>query len=177
MKFKLTWNIMVLGFCGLWFVSQAGAVPLESWDSKIQNSSQRFKVLADFGGTAVLDMETKLVWERSPSTTGGSWSVALGMCINKNVGGRFGWRLPAIPELASLIDPSVIGAGPTLPPGHPFQNVVATGYWSATTLSYMSTHAWTVIFRSGDFGGVSPDLKDLGAGVWCVRGGMNDAQY
>lgn len=86
------WGVTVAGLCVLWFTAPAGAIPLESWDNKIPNANQRFKVLSEFGGAAVLDRETQLVWEQSPSTTPTIWSAALGVCINKNVGGRFGWR-------------------------------------------------------------------------------------
>src|SRR5215475_11987991 len=69
----------------------------------------RFQALQDFQGQAVLDKETGLVWEKSPSTTPLVWEEARGFpqgCANKNVGGRKGWRLPSFAELASLVDPN-----------------------------------------------------------------------
>ncbi|HWG96103.1 MAG TPA: hypothetical protein VN647_03370, partial [Nitrospira sp.] len=37
----------------------------QSWDKKLPGAS-RFTVLSDFGGAAVRDNETGLVWEQSP---------------------------------------------------------------------------------------------------------------
>lgn len=105
---------------------------------------------------------------------GAKWSVARFTCINKTVGGQKSWRLPSIPELTSLIDPSVAPPGPTLPPGHPFLNVQSANYWSATTIAENPTGTWMVVFS----GGVVLDTKnDIKSQVWCVRGPMNADTY
>jgi hypothetical protein len=167
------WGVMVAGLCVLWFTTSAGAIPLESWDDKIPSATLRFKVLSEFGGAAVLDKETGLVWEKSPDTTDFTWSGARFACINKNVGGRKGWRLPSIPELASLIDQSVVSP-PKLPLGHPFL-VDSTVYWSASTTAENTTIAWDVFLFNGD---VLNHLKtDPFERAWCVRGGMNADAY
>ncbi|OQW34311.1 MAG: hypothetical protein A4E19_02295 [Nitrospira sp. SG-bin1] len=85
----------------------AAAAPLESWDDKIPNANQRFKVLTGFGGAAVLDKETQLVWEKSPATSVHNWLTARIQCTGRTTGGRKGWRLPSVHEQASLIDPSL----------------------------------------------------------------------
>jgi hypothetical protein len=149
-----------------------------AWDQKLA-SNNRFIVLEDWNSEAVLDLETGLVWERSPanSTTFTTWSAARLGCINKNVGGRKGWRLPSIPELASLIDPSVASPGPTLPLGHPFLNVqsgASEGYWSASTDAAIPALAWAARFFNGT---VFTDAKVDGGQFWCVRGGMNADAY
>jgi len=146
-----------------------------SWDKKLPSAS-RFTVLADFGGAAVRDNETGLVWEQTPDVTDRLWTNAASYCLNKNVGGRKSWRLPSIPELASLVDPTVT-PGPTLPLGHPFTNVQssqAKGYWSATRNATISYLVWHVFFDTGLVTGNANTVTDF---VWCVRGPMNADQY
>jgi len=83
--------------------------------------------------------------------------------------------LPSVAELASLVDPTVTAPGPTLPPGHPFLNVLSSDFWSATTLAETPTRAWSV--RFGD-GVVNTDIKTSNLlRVWCVRGGMQESVY
>ena len=83
-----------------------------------------------------------------------------------------GWRLPSIPELASLIDLSL--PAPFVP-GTVFSGVQSAGYLSATTQADIPNNARVVFF---DDGNVRALLKtDNLALVWCVRGGMNADQY
>ncbi|HKA41023.1 MAG TPA: DUF1566 domain-containing protein [Burkholderiales bacterium] len=62
--------------------------------------------MANWNSEAVLDRETGLVWQRSP-VGHGRWNVASSQCLLAKTGGRVGWRLPTVNELASLLDPSV----------------------------------------------------------------------
>ena len=142
------------------------------WDQNLP-AAQRFVILAAFNNEAVLDKNTGLVWERSPAAAATSWESARS-CINKNVGGQKGWRLPAIAELASLIDPAVPSPGPTLPPAHPFLSVQSVFFWSASTLAGFPTVAWGVNFSNG---GVGAGRVADGHLVWCVRGGMQENVY
>jgi hypothetical protein len=168
-------------------VTPAMAVPSDSlaglpqnWDQKL--TTGRFTVLSDFGGLAVRDNETGLVWEQSPLTTSHPWDFsagrfvsALAQCADRTTGGRKGWRLPSIHELASLLDPANSnGILPSLPPGHPFTNVQPGSYWSATTYAPNPANAWFVKFYNGT---VSDDAKTTSFPAWCVRGGMNADQY
>jgi hypothetical protein len=139
------------------------------WDQALP-VSQRFVVLTVFNSDVVLDKETGLVWEKSPQATGISLSNARLTCANKAVGGRKGWRLPSLPELASLVDPSVASPGPTLQPGHPFQAVQPANYWSGSAHADNSTLMWGVGFNNGVMLGVS---KAFDQRAWCVRGGMS----
>ena len=138
-----------------------------SWDDQINNPS-RFKVLKEFNDAAVLDMETGLVWEQSPSTaTGFYWLLAQGHCNLIAVGNRSGWRLPTFQELASLTDGTQ--SDPALPLGHPFSNVQNDRYWSATDSALIPGRAWGVTFSNGDTG--TAPVGDF-LFVWCVRGGQ-----
>ena len=153
-------------------VTDLSGVP-PNWDKALP-VAQRFVVLEAFNNDAVRDNNTGLVWERSPQTATATWNGARFTCINKNVGGQKGWRLPSVPELASLIDPSVAPPGPTLPSGHPFNDVQSAGYWSATTSAEDRSDAWFVYFGIGF---VDSDSKTFSGQVWCVRGDMHADQY
>ena len=143
----------------------------QKWDKKLPSAS-RFTALSDFGGAAVRDEETGLVWETTLETTEMSWTDARAVCADKDIGGRKGWRLPSISELSSLVDPSA-KARPTLPLGHPFTNVQDV-YWSATTVTDNTKSAWLVFF---DTGKVLFAFKSITFNVWCVRNNTTADQY
>jgi hypothetical protein len=157
-----------------WNSAFATDVPdlLQNWSKKLPSAS-RFTVLSAFGDAAVRDDETGLVWEKTLETRELSWADARTACADKDVGGRKGWRLPSISELASLVDPSM-RTGSTLPLGHPFTNARTDVYWSATTMADNPNSAWLVFF---DTGKVSHAFKTITFHVWCVRGGINADQY
>ena len=159
------------------FAQSAGVIDLSgtspNWDKALP-AAQRFVLLASFNNDAVRDDNTGLVWEKSPQISTATWNGARFMCINKNVGGQKGWRLPSIPDLASLIDPFVVPPGPTVPSGHPFSNIQSAGYWSATTSAEDASDAWFVYFGIGF---VDSDSKTHTGHAWCVRGGMHADQY
>jgi hypothetical protein len=159
--------------CSVLFASLALADPGTSWDKVI--TTGRFVVQTDFGNAAVLDRETGRLWERSPSTQSFIWFYALDHCYTLEVGGRKGWRLPTIEELASLVDTS--RTNPSLPISHPFTNVQfsnpsASIFWSATTMAGFAganPSAWDLVLFNGAVGN-SP--KSGAYHVWCVRGGQ-----
>jgi hypothetical protein len=146
----------------------AQIAPSPWWGEPI-NTPDRFVVLASYNNQAVYDQETGLVWERSPATTLRNWSFAVLACNISAVGNRYGWRLPTVQELASLIDPTVPAPGPTLPAGHPFSSVQSSAYWSATTVLVDATQAWNVFF---DLGTPGRQSRVDAFGIWCVRGGQ-----
>ena len=159
--------VIVALFALALFASPAAAQVGTQWDRKF-NGPLRFNVLGTFGNQAVLDRETGLVWEQSPSTDTFTPSEAHRHCNGALVGNRFGWRLPTIQELASLLDPTQ--ANPALTSGHPFSNVVITDlYWSATP----GDPQYSVNFGGNgavtEGGGGGGDGKNV---VWCVRGGQ-----
>ena len=141
-----------------------------SWDQKLQCDTlatcPRFVVLANWNSAAVLDRETGLVWEKMPSTVEFRWLGALQYCTTLPLGGRYGWRLPTIHELSSLMDSTQ--SEPALPFGHPFA-ILFVDYWSATTYLDFLDLAWK--FRL--LGGIEPGFKtDTTTRAWCVRGGQ-----
>ena len=129
---------------------------------------ERFQVLDEFDGAAVFDKETGLVWEKTPDTTARNWSGANFHCNREvTVGSRFGWRLPTVEELASLVDRSQ--SNPTLPAGQPF-DVQSRTYWSATTNANNNNSAWRVSFFNGLV--TRGNKTSMNVFVWCVRGGQ-----
>ncbi|HSB68325.1 MAG TPA: DUF1566 domain-containing protein [Candidatus Methylomirabilis sp.] len=134
-----------------------------TWSIKLQcDTSQncpRFVVLADFANEAVLDKETGLVWQRSLDTTTYNWQGAQIYCFGRSDGQRFGWRVPAMEELSSIL--------PFLPAGHPFANIQASAYWSATTLAQDDAQAWTMNGTTKGWHAKTEVYR-----VWCVRGGQ-----
>ena len=143
---------------------------------RILPANQRWEIVLN--GAAVLDRETGLVWERSPSSQTGRWIHAPDICPQKEIGGRSGWRLPTIQELASL--------GPLS--GSPFVNVlnrssigtVSSGrYWTSTVSRRPATSTSGLLvgvvgfdpdhsspgFHAADFLGSEGEAL-----AWCVRG-------
>jgi hypothetical protein len=142
-----------------------------TWSQKITDASKRFEIV--LGGVAVLDKETGLVWQRYPDGTTRNWNAAMNEAYSKEIGGRRGWRLPTVEELASLLDSS--GGITKLPSGNPFGGLY-TGfpYWSSTTSPNDPDRAMHVDFL---FGNVGSSLKTSTYFMWCVRGGHGHDGY
>jgi hypothetical protein len=154
----------VLG-CALLAAGAASAKP-PSWDRKI-DSPKRFKVLKAFGDEAVIDQETGLVWERAPIDNAQPWAPSVQFCLARVPGDRFGWRLPRVEELLSLVDPE----GFDLPDGNPFNLGGATVFWTATTGATNAGPDATQAFRVSLGVTFLPVPKTDAAIAWCVRGG------
>jgi hypothetical protein len=172
--YKYKWILIFIA--AFLVIGRAEAINLQSWD-RVINRPQRFQVLPQFSNEAVLDRETQLVWEQQPvseppfSSTR-NWSDAVFVCYSKHVGGRYGWRLPTLEELASLMDPETPIAEPALPSGHPFSNVQGHFYWSATTKTDAPNEAMGVHFALRAIVSLDKTMGTSGnAEVWCVRGG------
>jgi len=164
------WAIgMGLGMSGV-VQGATGAGPYyatPSWAQQLP-ASTRFVVLSNWGtgNEAVLDRETGLVWEQSPSTTQSNWFILSSHCVRLSKGGRKGWRLPTIQDLASLIDPTQ--TNPSLPSGHPFA-VQSSYYWSASSFANLANDVWVVDFGNGSV--VNGGKVNAIVYAWCVRGG------
>ena len=142
----------------------------QNWDRNLP-ASTRFTVLTEFGGAAVRDNNTGLVWKQSPDgTTLRQWDGALDNCLNRTIAGTSGWRLPSVVELNSLRDSS-------LPPPYVpaiFSSVQMLNYWTATTVTSAPDAAWDVRLGNGLIGRSGKAGWYL---VWCVRGPMNSSAY
>ncbi len=143
------------------------------WSQKIPGG-ERFEHVLD--GQAVLDNETGLVWEQEVGNHKETWERANDECIKQGaVGGRYGWHLPTVSQLGSLVDETQ--SNPKLPYGHPFtyhggENVWGEQFWTHTTApapdGVPPANAHIVDFATGT---VHNAWKGQGMRVWCVRGG------
>ena len=145
------------------------------WDTN-HPSATRFTTA--FTG-AVLDNNTGLVWEQAPDGTPRNWATATSYCVNKNVGGTVGWRLPSVVELKSVQDPTlpvpfVPASAFTISTSDATPGVQSAFYWSASTLAGGPAIAWGVGFDGGNV--LSPD-KTAPGHAWCVRGDMHADAY
>jgi hypothetical protein len=124
----------------------------------------------------VTDKLTDLVWLKNANAFGTrNWQHALDACKELGAGSAGlhddskpgDWRLPNLFEMRSLMDYSSFN--PALTPGHPFENVIPSLYWSSTTVASAPNLARFV------FVGVGPsvwDHKSVMMHVWPVRGGV-----
>src|SRR5438045_3087909 len=115
----------------------AAAYAQDAWDHK---NGPRFVVLAPFASLAVLDQETGLVWERSPSPGAFTFPGAQQRCNNLILAGRMGWRVPTLQELTSIL--SIPNPPLNLEPGHPFGLVTGwQGQASCNSTGYAAAPA------------------------------------
>ncbi len=146
-----------------------------SWDQTLPVAT-RFIVLSNMNSEAVLDRETGLVWERTPSALSTfTQNTANRHCQHLKTGGRMGWRMPQTAELFSLLDPSTInnsfGQPAALPDGHPF---VGTGGGGAFKLNDRAAPPFNnnaqllaLSLPLALINNISDSSQDR---VWCVRG-------
>ncbi len=144
----------------------------DAWSKLLTNG--RFDLVMN--GEAVIDHETCLVWEKSPTSDMILWNHSHFHCYRKEIGGRKGWRLPHVEELATLVDSTQFDdINPTLPVGHLFQNVQTGRYWTATTSpGGAGFSAYVVNFGNAN---VLPVDITLTNHIWCVRGGHGDFPF
>jgi hypothetical protein len=127
----------------------------------------------DNGDSTVTDTKTRLVWQKSTSSSEMTWEAALGSCEGLTLASQSDWRLPNIKELFSIVDTSEYN--PAIDETY-FPATQSADYWSSTTWRATTTNAWRVDFK---FGTQYPRHKtDVHASqtadkyVRCVRGGQ-----
>ena len=129
----------------------------------------------------ITDRLTELIWLKNANAFGTkSWQHALDACKGLEAGhaglhdnSKSGdWRLPNLFELRSLMDYSAFN--PSLTPGHPFDNVIPSLYWSSTTVASAPNLARFV------FVGVGPSVwahkERVDACLADARGNTSQAQ-
>ncbi|MGH7045494.1 MAG: DUF1566 domain-containing protein [Stellaceae bacterium] len=94
-----------------------------------------------------------------------TWNNAILDCQQATTGGRFGWRLPSVEELLTLMDPTTTNVFS----GTPFASIEGAKFWTAITNAATSTDADAVTFQSAS-GGISQPSKGAAFRMWCVRG-------
>jgi len=119
------------------------------------------------GQGELLDRLTGLRW-LAPARLPGQeldWAGALDLAQGLDSGGGPAWRLPGINELDSLVDAG--RANPALP-AELGRNVLAEGFWSATTSGFDPAWAYVLYAQQGAVGGGFTAGREFRA--WPVRG-------
>jgi hypothetical protein len=112
------------------------------------------------------DSKTGLEWQQeSPGKM--SWQEALDYAKSLTLNGKSDWRLPAVSELETLLDRSVLyyELRPIVRAEVPFRDTLS--YWSSTTFQDHTHNAWIVMF---DGAYVLSYYKSNAYHVRCVRG-------
>jgi len=119
-----------------------------SWDQTLACTTvancPRFVVLSNMKSDAVLDRNTGLVWQRAMDRFQDNWYRSQLQCIQSNIGGVRGWRLPTIQELMTLWDEAgyvLSNQDFHMPAGHPF-STANLRWWTATTSDVNAFFAW-----------------------------------
>ncbi len=160
----------------MWQITQNGTAYSVPWVDHAANP--RFAIY-DPGNIkltddVVLDKETGLVWARNANLHGEMfWTDAMATATSTALGKRFGWRIPTVSELQTLLDPSA--ADPALPSGHPFFNLPAADPDSGRRELWTSTPAWSgsssIVCIDINDGGMWYAPSDAQQYFWLVRGG------
>ena len=169
----------------IWQITQSGSSLSVKWIDFEPNP--RFSVYDPAGDSnpedpatlsddIVLDKETGLVWERSPSTDVMTWYAAIAYSYQKILGDRMGWRLPTIEELAPLADLTQNSET------HPFQNLEEReSCWSSTTSTSSQLNNCAICGMLNHPAGTVVSLGSDKSGnwlrSWCVRGGKGYNAY
>lgn len=155
------------------FASAAQAfTPQPGFQLDLQKAPGRFKILEEFDNEAVLDTKTGLIWEKTPDADPHYWMIAVDFCMSRTHGGQFGWRLPTVNELSTLMDTNNYNR---LPFNHPFEVDTDMRYWTQTGHPSYAVLAYAIEF--GDWLPIDSANKDHMLGRWCVRSPHAGSQF
>jgi hypothetical protein len=119
----------------------------------------RYVVDAD----TVTDTKTTLVWQRMPGTHAVTFAAAQSYCQSLTLAGG-GWRLPAMKELATLVDPTRYD--PAID-SNVFPGDASDFYWSSTAVQVITgLRVYGVGFTDG---AVNAETSDASHSARCVR--------
>lgn len=113
------------------------------------------------GQGLVTDLRTGLTWQQTPDTAVHTWMTASTYCQNFSVSFSFGFRLPSLKELLTLVDPTrVMPAIDILA----FPNTPPAWFWTASNRSPMGPAAVSFDTGATSFFAATDSLR-----VRCVR--------
>jgi hypothetical protein len=115
-----------------------------------------------------IDPDTGLEWQsQSPGRM--NWHDAQSYAQSLSIGGKDNWRLPAVNELETLLDRTILLEQtvyrPVMRTEIPFRDNLS--YWSSTTFGPDKNNAWIVMFEGAY---VLSYYKTNEYHVRCVRG-------
>lgn len=125
---------------------------LQDGELRLGQSIPQPRFVASSQENLIQDQATGLYWPRQLDIFQFplAWEEALQTVQDLNQQaylGRTDWRLPNRRELRSLISHS--HSKPALEPGHPFQGLQQTWYWTSTSSAMYPAYAWYLHFAGG----------------------------
>lgn len=138
--------------------------PQPGFQLDLKKAPGRFQILAEFDDEAVLDTKTGLIWQRTPDLEASYWWISAHQCLTRETGGQYGWRLPTIEELGTLMDTN---NNNRLPWNHPFEVETGEAFWTQTGVPDSPKLAYALQFKG--YMPIEFFNKNANLPSWCVR--------
>ncbi|MCK5690471.1 DUF1566 domain-containing protein [Myxococcota bacterium] len=130
----------------------------------VDDVSERFVISSTGFGEVVIDQKTGLVWQKDyPFNDEYDWAGALAYCEGLGYGGFDDWRLPDVNEFGLFLNYE------SSSPASDFSELRILEYWTSSSKTNSSDHAWKVETAYGEMQGRS---KTDGYSAFCVRSGL-----
>ncbi|WP_200154164.1 InlB B-repeat-containing protein, partial [Chromatium okenii] len=144
---------------------------------RLVRGGQSFDSFVDNGDGTVSQTNTGLMWAKcsegqsvtdcTGTASTKTWSEALTVANNSNLGGYSDWRLPNAKELQALVDYSRFTT--TIDTSY-FPNTPSSWFWSGSPSAVSANYAWGVYFNNGN---ASNNYRYNDDHVRLVRGGQS----